>query len=367
MTRSKFLTLATLAALALVVTACVGGGSAPTSWPGLSVSGDNVYVAFNQQVHALNLANGQELWSFPAQRDTKITFYAEPAVAGDLMVVGGYNKLVYGLSVPDKGLPRWTFSDATDHIVGGPLIDGKMVFIPSADYNLYALDAGTGEKRWTFAAKQAIWATPLIDNGRLYVPSLDHHLYALDAATGKLIWDRELGGALAGTPALFDGTLIVGAFDDKLYAVNAADGAIKWSQPTEGWVWSGPLVVDGTLYFGDLEGWLYSANAATGSVKWKVRPDGQHALRATPAFADGTLFVAAQIGCEAAQYGCLYALKAADGSEVWKKEVGGQLVTAPIVANGLVIVAPYGAKDNILVAALDAATGNQKWSFAPPK
>lgn len=384
--------LVLLAALAAIVTACVGGGGVAGSWPGVAAAGDTVYVAFGQQVHALNLSDGKERWVFPSKGDSKVTFYADPAIAGDLLVVGAYGSQavgwetvleglglrepsqaisggpVYGVNAAD-GSEKWHFGGATDHIVAGALLGDDMVYAASADYNLYALDAASGEKRWEYASGQAIWATPLLNGGRLYVPSLDHHLYAFNAQTGALLWDRQLGGAVAGTPALSDGLLIVGAFDNKLYAVNTSDGSIKWARPTDGWVWSGPLVEDGTLYFGDLTGMLYAANAETGDVIWKVKPKpasttretADSAIRGTPALADGTLYVTSRDGF-------VYAYAAADGTMNWEKEVGGQLLSSPIIAGDKILVAAYGAKDNQLVFALNVADGSVKWVFSfPPK
>ncbi len=344
------------ALLALIAAACAGR-AAPTSWPGVTVDGDTVYLAYGQQVHALDAATGQQRWVYPTEAQSNVTFFAEPAVGETLIVEGGYHKAVYALNRAD-GTPVWSepFTGSADHIVGRALVVGDTVYVPSADYSLYALELKTGHKIWSFKARQAIWAAPVMADGKLVIASLDHWLYGLDPKTGALQWSRELGGAIAGTPAVADGLLIVGAFDNNLYAVKASDGAIAWSEPTEGWVWSGPLEADGTLYFGDLAGYLYSANTATGKLNWKVKPGG--ALRGTPALADGVLYAAARDGY-------LYFRSAADGSTAGPGEVqlGGQLLSAPVVSGDEVIVGAYGAKENVLVFAVNRSTGATSWKF----
>jgi outer membrane protein assembly factor BamB len=348
-----------MAALALVVTACAGRAP-PSSWPGLTLDGDTVYVAYGQHLFALNAATGQQRWLYPAEAQNNTTFFADPAIQGDLVVVGSYDTSVYGVNA-STGALLWPapFADATDHIVGAAAVDDGTAYVPSADYSLYALDTSNGTKLWSFKANQAIWAKPLLAGGRLYVSSLDHHLYALDPQDGTVLWDRQLGGAIAGTPALSDGLLIVGAFDNKLYAVNAASGEIAWTQPTDGWVWSGPLVEDGTLYFGDLAGYLYSARADTGEQIWKVKPGG--ALRGTPALADGVLYAPSRDGF-------VYFRSAEDGAPAGpgEVEIGGQLLSTPVIAGDSIIVGAYGARENKLVFALDANSGAERWTFTLP-
>jgi outer membrane protein assembly factor BamB len=354
--RPRLPLFAALILLALFVSACTGRAAA-TSWPGFTLVGDTIYMAYGEQVHALDAATGAERWAYPTETKNSLTFFAEPAVDGSLLVAGSYNKSVYGLNDQD-GTPLWSapFAESTDHIVGRALVSGDKVYVPSADYSVYALSAKTGEKLWSFKAQQSIWASPVMADGNLVIASLDHDLYALNPATGSLVWTRELGGAIAGTPAVADGLLIVGTFDNNLYGVQASDGQVKWAEPTQGWVWSGPLETDGTLYFGDLAGYLYSAATQTGKINWQVKPGG--ALRGTPALADGVLYAPARDGY-------LYFRSATDGSVVGPSEVelGGQLLSAPVVSGDLVIVGSYGAKGNTLLFAVNRATGAIAWIF----
>ena len=62
--------------------------------------------------------------------------------------------------------------------------------------------------------------------------------------------------------------------------------------------------------------------------------------------------------------GRLFALNLADGSQRWTDQLKGQLLTTPIVASEMILVAPSSG-DNLLVAY--TTTGAQKWAFAPSK
>ena len=77
--------------LTLVLSSCTGGSGSfrATSWPGVTVDQDTVYVAYEQQVLALRVKDGGLIWSYPAEPSARQLFYAPPAVSEDLLIVGG--------------------------------------------------------------------------------------------------------------------------------------------------------------------------------------------------------------------------------------------------------------------------------------
>ena len=94
--KNKFLlVILTLIALSLTLSACAGGQMQASGWPGISADGETAYVAFNQQVFAIDLANGLEKWSYPDEIDNQITFYAAPSLTkdGQLIVSEGGGKI----------------------------------------------------------------------------------------------------------------------------------------------------------------------------------------------------------------------------------------------------------------------------------
>ncbi len=46
---------------------------------------------------------------------------------------------------------------------------------------------------WTYKTGDAIESSPVVVNGVVFVGSRDHNLYALDARTGKKIWSYTTG------------------------------------------------------------------------------------------------------------------------------------------------------------------------------
>ena len=56
-----------------------------------------------------------------------------------------------------------------------------MVVFGSYDGNVYALDAHTGEFRWSYTTGGRVVSSPAISNGVVYVGSYDHFVYAIDS------------------------------------------------------------------------------------------------------------------------------------------------------------------------------------------
>ena len=74
-----------------------------------------------------------------------------------------------------------------------PAVVNGVVYIGSRDDNLYALNASTGAKLWSFTTGGEVIASPAVANGVVYIGSYNQNtndgtMYALDARTGALLW-----------------------------------------------------------------------------------------------------------------------------------------------------------------------------------
>ena len=386
MIRKHPLLLSLLLALALALSACTG--SVPSAgWPGLSATDQLAFVAFNQQLHAVNLSNGREAWAFPAQPSNNVgLLFTPPALSADLLLVGSegptnsFSGAVYALR-PDTGQQVWClvfdkkgadrtgcasaagadsgglFAATSDNrLLGGIALARDAAYFGLSNGKVFAVSVETGQVLWSFSAEHAIWAAPVVDDGSVYIASLDHHVYALDRAAGTVNWKTDLGAAVAGTPALIDGTLYVGTFGSRVAALDAATGQEQWSTPTQNWVWGGPTVTGGLVYFSDLSGGVTALEAATGAMKWSVTPGG--VMTASPLVTAQALYIGDRAGK-------LFALDPATGATLtgWPLEVGGELLGAPLAAGESLLIAPY--KGDNLLAAYPLQGGLLTWAFAP--
>ncbi len=157
-----------------------------------------------------------------------------------------------------------------------------MLYVGSYNNRIYALNAQTGDEKWSFSTGDMVITRPVIADGMVYVGSWDGKLYALNSANGGLVWSFATGGKVDSSPAVADGIVYVGSHDGKIYALNASTGmvgydwelhnSIIWSYTTGDMVMlSSPAVADGMVYVGSYDGKLYALNAKTGAFQWSYQ------------------------------------------------------------------------------------------------
>jgi alcohol dehydrogenase (cytochrome c) len=128
---------------------------------------------------------------------------------------------------------------------GAPLVYQGVLYT-TTPYGVYAIDAATCQKRWSYAhtpdANTSVRSNkgPAIANGRLFRGTPDGHLIALDAADGALLWDRPLVNAAVGeyltaVPLVWNNMVFIGKAGGELgirgqvMALRATDGTDIWS------------------------------------------------------------------------------------------------------------------------------------------
>jgi len=69
--------------------------------------------------------------------------------------------------------------------------NGNRLFIGNWDHHVYAIDAHTGRKIWSFQADDQVNTSAAYWKGRIYIASDGGTLYSLSAKTGKLLWQAD--------------------------------------------------------------------------------------------------------------------------------------------------------------------------------
>ncbi|MDZ4159627.1 MAG: PQQ-binding-like beta-propeller repeat protein [Anaerolineaceae bacterium] len=324
-----------------------------SGWPGLTASGERVYLSSGTQVMALRASDGILIWGYPEKADSKVNFYAPPAVIENQIIVGDYHNSLHAIDATN-GTPQWVFNDNNGRFVAGVLVQDDLILAPSANHKLYALDLD-GNLRWKYATKQALWAKPVSDGELVYQAGMDHHVYALRLSDGSLVWKTNLGGAAMFSPALSeDGMLFVGSLAKEMAAIKAENGVIQWRFSTAAPIWSQALLHNGTLYFGDTSGAVYALDAESGNPRWRMELTGP--VISSPALMEaGVVF--------STENGDIQALSF-DGAKLWTRSVSGKLYGQPAVGDNLLV---FGlVKGDNLAVAFDF-NGNERWTFVTPK
>ncbi len=361
---------------ALFLTAC-GVQTENQSWPGLSTDGEKVYLANGSTVSAYFVDSQELAWSYPAEPNPSVLFFAAPSVQEERVVFGDYgaaggflspNVTVSIYAVEDTnngGTPQelWINSEqANDKIVAPPLQVGDDLYIGTADNFVVSLNASSGAENWVFEADHSIWGQPAYKDGILFVSSMDRSLYALDAETGELLWQTSFAGAIASGPVLNEDFVYVSDFDREVHAIDIATGDEVWAAPAENWVWGSPGYADGTVYFADIDGNVFAVDAITGEKIWQQRTPG--AAQTNPIVADEIVYVASEGESREVPLGALRAFAVEDGRELWTTPTPAPLFTTPVIVDDAIIVALQS--EEAILMAFDRQTGGQLWSIAPP-
>jgi outer membrane protein assembly factor BamB len=147
--------------------------------------------------------------------------WASPAIVDNTLVVGSFDKKIYGLNAL-TGAKIWEYATGANN-VATPLIYNGAVYIGSLDSTFYALNLADGKEIWKFKAANWFWSKAEVSNNIIFAPSLDKKVYALDAKTGTKIAEYDLGGQISSSPVVVNGKIIVATQSKTLWAIDGAN------------------------------------------------------------------------------------------------------------------------------------------------
>ena len=233
-------------------------------------------------------------------------------------------------------------------------------------------------------SNRGLEATPLVANGVMYVSGSWSVVYALDAKTGERLWsfdpqvDKAYGkraccDVVNRGVALYDDKVIFGTLDGRLIALDKATGAIVWSVSTIAGeqgsysITGAPRAANGLVYIGNggaeygVRGFVSAYSVATGELVWRF-----YTVPGNPdlGFENDAMKLAAQTWT-----GEWWSL--GGGGTVWDSIVYDQDFDQVLigVGNGSPwnrrVRSPEGGDNLYLssVVALDAVTGEYRWHF----
>ena len=75
-------------------------------------------------------------------------------------------------------------------------------------------------------------SSPAVANGVVYVGSYDDNVYALNATSGAKLWSYPTGRAVISSPAVANGVVYVGSYDGNVYAFDQQGGLLARTTPS---------------------------------------------------------------------------------------------------------------------------------------
>jgi outer membrane protein assembly factor BamB len=260
----------------------------------------------------------------------------------------------------------WKFR-TNGSVVASPVIADSLVYITSTDSTLYALDLASGKVKWKLPTGGPIRSSVCLAFGRLFMLGGEGILYSMDKDSGRVYgYFRALSGYMGErqndyadyfqcTPVIVD-TTIYFASGGAVYALSIRDGNLKWTYQTGDVIHAKVAIANGRVYAGSFDGNLYSIDQHTGNLAWKFKTTGNSLfpkgeVMGTPVIAGGMVMAGAR------DYH-LYAIDARGGYCNWLKQFpkGWAL---PVTPNDSVVY--VGTSDDRQLFALNVFTGQEVW------
>lgn len=237
-----------------------------------AVSGDMVFIGSgDQNLYAFDKKSGKVMWKFR----TYGWVNSCPLIVGDKILAGSYDRFVYCLNKHDGRL-LWKLETQGEIFNSNKFAyrDG-IVYIPSMDGNLRAVDIETGRLIWKVkVATYGMASSGIIHDDTILQSTRDGILFALDLK-GKILWKyKAREDDVIGPPAVYEGRIYVASFADHNIHCVSLDGKGLWKFETRDGVYPRPLMLGGSLIFSSYDCNVYCIDAGSRGVLWKFRADG---------------------------------------------------------------------------------------------
>jgi len=309
--------------------------------------------------------------------------------------------VTFGTSLTFPASPTW--SATLDGAASYPLIAGGKVFVTTAGLGggfgneLYALDEQTGNVAWGPIAIPGTFSVSGLayDHGKIFVVNFDGLLKSFDAMTGQAGWSTQLQNEnqVSSPPTAVNGIVYVGGSAAGFFAIDESNGHVLWTSGVT--VTHNAPTVSSDGVFLSLSCDVAKLDPFTGVLLWgysgAIPGTCTGGGNKTPAYANGLLYVRdwnissglildATAGTPTSTFntttfstpipafttqtgffqsaGLLQGIDLTTHNVLWSFTGDGNLVSAPIVIDQVVIVGSSSGT----VYALNAVTGAELWS-----
>ena len=228
------------------------GGPALAEKQGLVLVGSDdgkLYAFHTTGDTAEKITPGDRAWIF----ETDGQVWSPPVVGNGIVYFGSMDGHVYALSL-EEGLNRagrllWKYKTG-GAVVSKPLLLDGMVIVGSFDKTLYALDARAGTSLWSFKGDDWFWAGPTSDGELIFAPTMEGTIYALDK-NGNPGWFEPFlaDSPIVSTPVVVDDRLGVASDRGRLYLLRTRSGEQDEQSIPPGKRIKGSLSSNGSVVF----------------------------------------------------------------------------------------------------------------------
>jgi eukaryotic-like serine/threonine-protein kinase len=283
------------------------------------------------------------LWTFQCEDEIR----GAPVIDSGAIMVGSYDNNLYALNAAN-GQFGWKFP-TQGGIVGRPALCDNHVIFGSKDGHMYSVAVRTGRQAWAFNAESPLCSSPLAAEGHVFFGSDDGYVYAINIAAGRQFWRYDAGTQVRSSPALSGDQIFVGNDAGDFFSLSFG-GQVKWRSKAKRGIMCAPVVSNSAVYYTSLDGFLYALDVKSGWAIWRFRM-GKGSI-STPCLAES--FVVA-----GSADGHIYCVDSASSREVWRFRADHQVSGSPIFYKDSIYC---GAADGTLYC-LEYRTGRLRWKF----
>jgi len=241
-----------------------------------------VFGSEDKRLHVINSRSGKMVWTYYTDKP----IHSSPRLAEGHIFIGSDDGYLHAINAL-TGRRAWR-TDAGAPIHSTPLIQGDAVYFGAENGEFYCTDLG-GTIKWRFRAKRAVTSSPAHYQGLIFVGSADWYLYALDAKTGWVVWRFRMDKASVCSPCIADTFVFTGSSDGNIYCLDARTSKEVWHFTTEHQVTGSPIIYKDSLYCGSVDGHLYCLEYRAGRLRWKYRTNGP--ITGTPVAGNDVIYI----------------------------------------------------------------------------
>lgn len=260
-----------------------------------------------------------------------------------------------------------------------PGFDGTTLYVASVDGTLRAIDAESGDERWSQeleALSQSrgwrLWKKAIregglqssvgVGEGLVVVAGRSGAVFAVSAENGEARWEAQASAEVLAAPLVANGVVVVRSQDGRVVGLNAADGRERWrferAIPTlSSRGASAPAIAGGLVLIGNDDGTVVALRPDDGIPVWEAlvaEPEGRSELERLVDI-DADLAVGANALYATSVHGVTAAISIANGQVGWTRDNGGANALA-ITANGVLL-----AENGGTLWSLDRSSGAALW------
>ena len=242
------------------------------------------------------------------------------------------------------------------NITPGVAVSGSLLFFGDSVGKLYAFDSATKSYKWSYEADgSTVIGIPAIEGNSAVFAQADGHITCMRISDGEMLWryepefsESETEGLTEG-PAVGDGKVYAAFSSGNLRALDLKTGRVLWTYEAEQGLRTAPAYSGGLVLLGEYNGIFSMIDAKNGR---RVNGGGAGGALNTPAVNAGNVYYSAWDGS-------VHAVQIKDVIPLWDAKVGEPITTAPVIADGIIVVQTAGGK----VAALSEKDGSLLWQY----